>query len=255
MDKVVFRVLVLIIGVLSQNLALAKEEVTIYGDKNYPPYSYEVNGIPKGIYVDVLNLAFSNMPDYDITIQMIPWSRGIKYIEVGKGLALFPPYYLEARTPWMLFSESILKENVAVFGKSENLEDKTKWPEDFYGYKIGLTRGYNPFSMGGDNFGKAVKSEKITIEEANSNHENLIKLEKGRIDFYITDQLIDIKPYPLIKRGMIVNTNHGYLGFTQKNEVFKYKADFIQQFNRIIIDLKQSGEIQKIVEHYVTTQP
>ena len=68
---------------------LAKQEVLVYGDINYPPYSFEEDGKPKGIYVDILKAAFAHMPDYDVTIKMIPWKRGLEYIrkqskEIGK---------------------------------------------------------------------------------------------------------------------------------------------------------------------------
>lgn len=241
----------MVVCLLSQSVVFAKEQVIIYGDNNYPPYSYEDNGMPKGIYVDVLNSAFSNMSDYNVTIKMLPWKRGLHYIKTGKGLALFPPYYADKRDPWMLFSEPILKEQVVVFGKSENLKGKTKWPEDFYGSKIGMNMGFNPFSMGGDAFGEACKAKKIKIEEANNNEQNFKKLERNRIDFYINDKMIDISPYPSIKRGIVAKTNYGYLGFTKKNENYNYKTDFIKKFNQNIKKMKKSGEIQKIIDKYM----
>ncbi|SON53024.1 substrate-binding periplasmic protein [Vibrio tapetis] len=245
------RLLLLIVVVSISFGTLASQNVVIYGDDNYPPYSYIENGEPKGIYVDILRLVFSEMDDYTVTIRMVPWKRGLRYIEQGKGFALFPPYYTEKRDPWMLFSESILREEVVVFGKPNKLIGKRNWPEDFHGTVIGLNRGYNPYSMGGHEFGEAVKSGHIVVEEATNGIINLNKLEKGRIDFYINDRLIDISDFPGIKRGITANTNDGYLGFTKLNVDYPYSADFKAQFDHAILRLKQTDTIDKIVHSYV----
>ena len=251
MEKIRFILLVLVVYLFSQSFVFAKEQVIIYGDDNYPPYSFEKNREPKGIYVKVLKSAFSDMPDYNVTIKMVPWKRGLAYIKRGQGLALFPPYYSEKRKQWMLFSEPILKEQVIVFGTKEKLNGKAIWPEDFYGYKIGLNRGFGLYAVGGDKFGDACKAGKIKIQEANNNDQNLKKIKYGRIDFYINDRLIDISQYPSIKRGVVANINYGYLGFTKKNEIFSFKSDFIEKFNRSIKKMKESGEIKKIIETYL----
>ena len=246
-----FLVSALVMVLLGQSTVFAKQQVIIYGDRNYPPYSYVKDGKPKGIYVEILESAFSKMSDYDVTIKMLPWKRGIEYVKQGKAVALFPPYYTEKRVPWMHYSEPILKEHIIVFGKSANIEGKTKWPEDFYGYMIGLNRGFNPYSMGGDKFGDACKTGKIRIDEANSTEQNLKKLEMDRIEFYINDKLINISSYPLIKRGVIANTNYGYLGFTKKGENYKFLPDFKKKFDQIIRKMKASKEIEKIADNYV----
>jgi len=242
--------LVALLVLLSSEYGLARQKVEVYGDDNYRPYSYIENGKPQGIYVDVLKLAFSRMPDYQVTIKMLPWKRGIKYIKEGKGFALFPPYYTEKRDSWMLFSETILKEQVVVFGLPEALLGRTKWPEDYYGTKIGLTRGYNPYSMGGFEFGEAVRLGHITIEEATNSDSNLRKLVRGRIDFYINDQMIDTRPYPSVRRGIVANTNYGYLGFTKQEQNYPHLKHFKRQFDAVIRQMKSEGIIDLIIEHH-----
>ena len=119
-------------------IAAEKQKVVVYGDNGYPPYSYLENDVPKGVYVDILQTAFSRMSDYEVTIEMKPWKRGVHLVKSGKVMALFPPYYSDERTLWMNFSEPILQEQVVVFGKADNLAGKSKWPEDFYNSKIGM---------------------------------------------------------------------------------------------------------------------
>lgn len=232
------------------SFSYARTKVTVYGDATYPPYSFGVNQFPKGIYVDILKKAFSRMEKYEVTIEVLPWKRGIKYIQNGKAFALFPPYFGEHRTAWMIYSEPILKEKVIVFGKAKKLKTRKEWPRDFYNTTIGLNRGFGLITMAGKAFEKAVKSGKIKIMEADTNDLSLKRVERDRIDFYINDQMIDITPYKGIVRGMTIKVNYGYLGFTKKIEAYPYFQDFKDSFDEIIKEMKNSGEIKSIVDSY-----
>ena len=72
------------------------------------------------------------MPDYDVTINVMPWKRGLDAVRNGKAAAIFPPYRTEDRLHWMYLSEPILEEQIVVFGKAESFEGKTEWPDDFF---------------------------------------------------------------------------------------------------------------------------
>lgn len=234
-----------------QSIAYANQEVVVFGDAAYPPYSYKENGKSKGIYVDIIKSAFEKIKDYNVTIKMHPWKRGLAFVKKGKSVGLFPPYFSKERSSWILFSEPILKEQVVVFGKAKSLKGKNRWPESFYGSKIGINRGFNPYTMGGKKFGDACKAGKIKLQEANTNKHSLKKLEYGRLDFYINDKLIDISKYPSIKRGIVATTNYGYLGFTKKMDNFKYIPDLKKKFDKAIRKMKKTNEIQKIVDTYM----
>ena len=147
----------------------SKQQVVIYGDRNYPPYSYLEDGKASGIYVEILTAAFAQMERYEVTISMVPWKRGLDAVKDGKAIALFPPYRTKDRLLWMDLSEPILAEQVVVFGKSENLVGKTQWPEDFFGFKFGLNLGFDHTALGGEKFDEACKSGNISLQEANSN--------------------------------------------------------------------------------------
>ena len=236
---------------LTSGVSQAKQQVLIYGDINYPPYSFEENGQPKGIYVSILRAVFSKMPDYEVTMEMIPWKRGLEYVKKGEAIAIFPPYYVEERTSWMILSEPILDEPVVIFGKKENLRSKVNWPEDFYGTRIGLNSGYDPVAMGGIEFAAACKSTKIVLLEAYTTDSNLRRLEAGRIQFYLNAGSTIISAYPSIRRGPVVNTAQGYLGFTKKEESFQFLPTFSEQFNAAVKKMKKSKEIVKIAEDYM----
>ena len=243
--------MLLLINFIGHGIVYARQQVTIYGDDNYPPYSFAENDQPKGIYFEVLKLVFAKMPDYAVQIKMISWKRGLSCIKRGACLAIFPPYFAEKRLSWMMLSEPILEEKVIVFGKAEKLKGKIKWPQDFLNYQIGLNNGFSPHALGGNAFGEAFEAGKVIIQEAKNNDHNLRKLEMGRIDFYLNDRLIDISKYPSVKRGIVTNVNYGHLGFTRKDENFKYLYDFKQKFNTIIKEVKATNQIEIIVKKYL----
>ncbi len=252
--QTLYRITIVLASLLSLSLssAFAKQKVTVYGDSNYPPYSYEENKEVKGIYVDILKKAFSKMAEYDVEIKTLPWKRGIHYVKSGKAVALFPPYFSEERTLWMNFSEPILQEQVIVFGKASKLEGKIKWPEDFYNSKIGMNSGFNPTTMAGEKFAKAIEAGRIEFDDSAVNNEmNLKKLQADRLDFYVTDKMIDISQFPSIKRGIVVKNNDGYLGFTRKYENFSFLPDFKKKFDAVIKEMKASGEISSILKKYM----
>jgi len=231
---------------------LSAREVVLVGDDGYPPYSYIENGEPKGIYVEVLRKIFKKIDGYEVKFKMLPWKRCIKNIKTGKSIAFFPPYFAEHRETWTDFSEPILQEQTIVFGKAEKLRGKTKWPDDFYTSKIGLNDGFNPEAMAGKKFATAIKLGLLSVDEAKNNSANLKKLQSDRIDFYVNNKVIDISDYPDIKRGIVAKNNWGYLGFTKNEyEYSGYLNDFKIRFNDAVIKIKQTDEIQKIVNSYI----
>ena len=236
--------------------------VTVYGDANYQPYSWKEGDDITGIYPAILRRAFARMEGYNIDIVPIPWKRGLRYLEHGRAFALFPPYLRHKARPYISYSVPLLNEQTRV-ACNKNVFDKPRehWPEDFYGVLIGQNLG---FVIGGEKFQQAVLDKKLRVKETKTNKQSLLMVASGRLDCYISstdamkfdlEQLKAIPQYSeLIKSivlGPIVFDEQGYLGFTKNNpEMYPYKEDFINQFNRIIIEMQESGEIEAIVREY-----
>ncbi|TWI70326.1 amino acid ABC transporter substrate-binding protein, PAAT family (TC 3.A.1.3.-) [Desulfobotulus alkaliphilus] len=241
--------------------AYAKTPVTIYGDHNYPPYSYAEGGKAKGIYTEILQRAFSRMKDYDVSIELVPWARGLNFIETGSGLALYPPYEHRETRPWMdPYSVPILDETVVIFCTEDSLpKSRTRWPEDYYGLTIGLNLG---FKLGGEQFWQAVEERKIRVEEATGSRPNILKLGANRIDCYMNDRISVLWELDRLKKsgeykgkdfveGSVVSSNQGFLGFTNQDKgKFPFKEDFLKKFNAEILKMQASGEIQKIIDSH-----
>jgi len=238
----------------------AQTEVTLYGDEDYPPYSYKENGKMTGIYTMILQSVAKKMPDYNISIQHTPWKRGLAEIKKGKMFALYPPYNRPTERPYMEYETAILDEELSLFCSDKITQEKrAKWPDDYYGLSIGNNAGFSP---GGDAFLSAVKAGKITLKEVKGTSKNLLKLISGRIDCYLNDGLsIEWELKQLQKSGkysgsgvskaLVISAEQGYLGFVTDGSKFAFKDDFKKQYNTVLGQMKDSGEIKKIVDDFL----
>jgi polar amino acid transport system substrate-binding protein len=241
--------------------------VTIYSDDSYPPYSYQENGEAKGIYVEILKTAFSRMKGYTVTIKPVLWKRGLGYIETGIGFGIFPPYYRPDIRPWMDVSVPILDESLVFFCNADTLTTpRPNWPQDYAGLKIAHNQGFSTFKETVDELAKY----NITIVNAVGSETNLIKLANRQVDCYDNDrlsilwQLQRLKAKGAYKPGStqaeiveatVISSEKGYLGYTNTDKgAFAYKEDFKAQLDKILADMKESGEIQKIVDQFINQQ-
>lgn len=69
----------------------AAQPVVILCDDSYPPYSYADSGEVKGIYVEIVREIASRMPGYAVSIQPVPWKRGLLQVMNGEAFGIIPP--------------------------------------------------------------------------------------------------------------------------------------------------------------------
>jgi polar amino acid transport system substrate-binding protein len=240
--------------------------VTIYADAGYPPYSYEKDGKPAGLYYEIASAAFQRMRGYKVEVQAVPWKRGMAMLRAGSAFALYPPYMNTRDEPWTWpYSLPLYEERVVAVCRKEVLEAKPRkrWPQDFYGLTIGNNAG---FIVGGDAFDAAVRAGRLRVEEGKDSETNIVKLGLGRIDCYINDrvsiqwtlgQLKAQGKYSQraeLREAAVIAVKQGYLGYTNRdNGRFAYKADFVRQFDNAIDQMKRSGEIDAIVRQFFKT--
>ncbi|OMH39387.1 ABC transporter substrate-binding protein [Motiliproteus sp. MSK22-1] len=255
-----------LVGLLSTSVSAAPIPVTVYADNSYPPYSYSENGEVKGLYAQILKVAFSRMPDYAIKIQAVPWKRGLRMLESGTGFALYPPYFHLQKRPYIWpYSLPILDERVVVFCQDKVLSEnpRSRWPKDYYGLTIGINAG---FHLGGEEFWQAVNNGKIKVIETNSNSQSLNVLGLGRTDCYINDRLsiqMELKrlesqgkyapgdKHAHLVEGATITLEQGFLGYTDRdNGKFAFKPDFQKQFDVQIYEMRRSGELQNIIDQF-----
>lgn len=240
------------------------QHVVVYGDDSYPPYSYLDDGQAKGIYTEILVAVFEQMEQYDVEITLVPWKRGLKLLELGKGFALYPPYYYADKRHFIEpYSLPILTEEVVVFCNNHALDAPTpqNWPTEFSHLTIGINES---FALGGNEFWQLIESGKMDVRSELGTRHGLLSLYKGRTDCYINDRMsilwesqnmIDEGVLPLtfqLPQSTTVGTEQGHLAFARDSQIqFPYKQDFVTQFNFHLEQLKQDGTINKLVMDYI----
>ena len=150
----------------------------------------------------------------------------------------------------MSLSEPILNGEVVVFGKEDDFRGKEKWPEDFYGSKVGLNTGYDLAAMGGATFASACKNGKIVLHEAYTTEANLRRLQGDKIQFFLNVGETDVSSYTSVRRKPVINKGEGYVGFTRTEGDSPFLPKFKAEFNTQVKSMKASGEIEKMAEEY-----
>ena len=243
-------------------------EVTIYTDDAYRPYSFQENGEVKGMYVDVLQAAFSKMKGFKVTLKTIPWKRGKKLMEVGKGFGLAPAFFHGHDWPYLYpYSLPFYTETIIAVCDEKHLQSpRNVWPDDYINLKIGNVSGYD--GWGGEIFRKLVKQGKIKYEEAKGSQENISKLGRKRIDCIMMEEKTfdyeftkikhmgkydeggkDVK----LKKGALIGSDPVYIGYSKtarEKGGYPFQFEFMQAFDSIIYQMGKSGEIKKIMDAY-----
>lgn len=245
MKKVIFFILLTF-------AVLAKEKVIIYADENYPPYTYIENGKITGIYVDLLRGINKKLKDFEIVIEPIPWSRAVKMIETGQAEAIIDAWYRPVERPFMSYSVPMLDEEIVIVSTKEL---GGTWPKDYVGKKIGINRGFAVF--------KEADKKLLTIEEANSTGDNILKLLTGRISYYANDKYsifwelsnmvrtkkIKASDAKKIKEVYFVSKEQGYIGYRKISE-WKNKDKFVKTVDEEIVKMQKNGELGIIIKKY-----
>jgi len=237
-----------------------KVEVVLYGDDSYPPYSYIVDGESEGIYCRILKLAAQRIEGYDVRVALVPYKRALEEAKQGYIFAIFPPYSHPIKRPYLSeYSVPLLIEETVVYcGETVMPFPNERWPDDYFGLTIGNNDG---FVIGGDKLLLAAKQGKIKIESYKGTEVNLRKLMVGRVDCYINDRVsilwtlkrLDESELPYsreLAEGATIRQEEAYVAFSRKFNA-PYRHDFIDKLNSVILDMRESGEIQRIVDSFL----
>lgn len=235
--------------------------VVLYGDDDYPPYSYVENGQLKGIYTEIVREALQALPQYQVQLRPVPWKRGVLMLQTGEAFALYPPYSWRSERPYVRYSVPLLMEQLVVFCNQDVLAKRRlqHWPADYGGLHIGVNAG---FLLGDAQQTAALQAGKIVLDPAKGTRTNLLKLMRGRIDCYVSDRLSAQWELQRIVRDSRAGTPHlavhetaqlasqqGHMGFTLRQPAqYPYRDDFIARFNAAIVRMQHDGTIRRIVD-------
>ncbi|OZG72330.1 hypothetical protein BTA51_16485 [Hahella sp. CCB-MM4] len=233
------------VGIFLSISVHAKETITV-GSGEWPPYT-GVELKEGGFCTHILREALS---DYDLEIVYLPWKRASQSVMDGEldiTLCWIPN---EERLKNFIFTDPLMV-NKKVFFHRKDFKFDWNTIDDLKNYRIGTALGYSY----GDEFDKAAKEKRITIEPVTDDATNLKKLLLGRIDLFPVEMVVGYTTlyeiFPSSQARLI--TNHekallrsSYHVMISRNIPQERALKILSSFNEGIKRLKESGEYEKL---------
>lgn len=259
--------LIVLLLCIAQPLMASEIAVTIHVDGNYRPFSFSENGKAKGIYIDILETAFSRMPGFSVSLQPVPWNRGKSIMENGQGFGLAPAFFHGHDWDYLYpYSHPFYTETIVAACTAETLSTaRAQWPQDYIGLRIGNVAGFD--GWGGEEFHELVDQEKIMYREIRGSREIILMLAKGRLDCIMMEKtafshtlrnltqegLYDPETDATLKTGAVIGSDPVYIGYSKPARLenkYPFQFEFMQAFDSEIYRMLKSGEIEDILNQH-----
>lgn len=234
---------------LMANGALA-DHFTITTD-DYAPYAIVDGKNVSGIITDIVAAALK-VEGHTVGFIAAPWARAMSMAESGEATGTMPWFKTPEREEKFLYSEVVINSrNVIFYRKGGQLTKSLAWESyaDLSPYRMGGVIGYW--------YVEGFKKAGIEPQLVKRDEQNVRKLEAGRIDAFITDELVG---RALIKK--IFPGKEAEFDTVDKPDsaaalhVIVRKGNaagvkMVASLNVGLLKLRTSGELEQIVAKYV----
>jgi polar amino acid transport system substrate-binding protein len=217
-----------------------------YFDKDQYPYAYSEQGIPKGLYPQIIQ-ACADILGVDVILKATPWKRAL-ISALSPHQAVVGLYKTEERLEKYHYSEPIYAEKIIVISPL-SWQKSFENIEDLQAYRIGITSGWSY----GQTLDKAFASGQYRLEYASSSSLALGKLLAGRSELALSTELHAIaflKSYKArtthIIHEKILSQLNTYLALSRSDE----NLEHLKAFNRGLEQLKQQGKYKELVDAF-----
>lgn len=157
-------------------------EKIVFAFEAYPPYEYVEGGVFKGTDVDTIR-DVCKKAGHEAVFKEMPWAQAMLQVENGTVDAIFSLFKTADREKFLVFPTKKLSSETNIIIVKKGSNKKATKIADMAGWNLGVTKEYSY----GDVFDKATGFKK---EEANSNEILLNKLDAGRMDAAIINELV-----------------------------------------------------------------
>lgn len=220
----------------------AAEKLFMVTNAEFPPYEYYDNNKIVGIDVDIAR-AIADKMGMELDVQDMAFDSLIPAVQSGKAdFTAAGMTVNEDRMKNVDFTDTYAEAAQVIIVK-EGSEIKT--PDDLMGKKIGVQTGTT-----GDIYADDI--EEADVQRFNKGLDAVMALSQGKIDAVI----IDREP-----SKVFVKENAGLTildeAFTEEEYAIAIKkgnAELLDKMNSAIKELKESGELKKIVDKYITAE-
>lgn len=233
-------------GTKTETTAAGQQEaagkLVMVTNAEFPPYEYYDNNEIVGIDVDITR-AIADKMGVELDVRDMAFDSLIPAVQSGKAdFTAAGMTVNEDRMKNVDFTDTYAEAAQVIIVK-EGSEIKT--PDDLMGKKIGVQTGTT-----GDIYADDI--EEADVQRFNKGLDAVMSLSQGKIDAVI----IDREP-----SKVFVKENAGLAildeAFTEEEYAIAIKkgnAELLDKMNSAIKELKESGELKKIVDKYITAE-
>ncbi len=246
----VFIYFVIFLSIVSSIGFAENKPLNLLCGQNFPPFSYEENGVIKGMDVDTVKEMATRL-NIAVNIELKPWKRVLSMTELGKSDGAFSCFKTVERQKYALYTAPVNYSTYTIFvkkGKEFNFSSMT----DLYGKSFGKNRGLAV----SDEFDQAAREGKISVIEVSSNLVDLLML--NRFEMFVDNLLLT--QYQLKKKkliGQIIPLPHpitkargAYLIISKAAEI-KDKEILVKKMATVLKEIHSDGTIQRIQNKYL----
>jgi len=210
------------------------------------------SGKQEGFLVDIVKAIYPEA-DYQLNIQIFPWSRAIKLVREGSFHGLLAPTKDEA--PDLFYPALAIGQQQMCFFVERNNSWRYHGPESLKGISVGMATDTSIEEL---NQYKDKHPEQFQLQPYLNRFvkQNAKKIAMGRIDTFVFTRQTTY--YELRELNMLdeyslagcVSQADVFLAFTQVKQHAPDVNRWATEFDDRMIKLEQSGELQMILDRY-----
>ncbi|OEU65575.1 MAG: hypothetical protein BA863_01495 [Desulfovibrio sp. S3730MH75] len=215
--------------------------------ENYPPYSYEVDGLAEGLISDIVHIIQEQVGEQSSKITFYPWARSYQNLQDGTSDVLFPMARTPEREKLFKFVGPVATSVVYLYRKKETDVYVDSVEEAKRVGRIGVTRN--------DIFHQLlVKWGFANLDVSSSRDSDFRKLYKGRVDlvplseydmYHFFQNIPDLDESMFEKAGRHIYTVRSYIAFGTH-----VPDAVVLKWQKSLDAIKESGVYQDIINSY-----
>ena len=231
-------------AIKSAALDESKDQLVVATNAEFPPYEYHDGGDIVGIDVEVAE-AIAGKLGMTLEVEDIAFHSIIPELESGKAdIGVAGMTVNEDRLKNVDFTDPYTTASQVIIVKEDS---EIAGPDDLKGKYIGVQLGTT-----GDIYASDYEADGSTIERYNKGFEAVQAMQQGKIDAVVIDQ----EP-----AKVFVSQNEGIKILDEALTVEEYaiavkkgNTELLDQVNGALAELKESGELQAIIDKYISAE-
>ncbi len=214
---------------------------------DFAPYGFEENGQLKGIEVELIQEIAQRL-DIQIEVEMLPWKRILRSMEVGAIDCMFAAFRTEERLVYMDYTNVPIHVSSLVFYVHKENPIRFKTMADLKDLTIGLVDGFTT----SPDFDKAFQQKLFTIQGSKDVQASFQMLDRERVDTVLFNR--HVGAYALKQEGLTsivplptpLTATSAYLTFSKKNNL----SHLVPHFDSVLFELLTDGTYSEIFQKY-----